>query len=197
MLIAGLGNRNITPDALGPESCSFILPTRHIGKDIQKSTGLGALRPVAVTAPGVLGQTGVETAEIIHGLVNSLSPCAVIVIDAFAARKLSRLGSTIQISDSGIVPGSGVGNSRSEISKNILGVPVISIGIPTVVDALTLANDIMQNNSESKNGENMIITPREIDLVISRGAKLIGMIINKALQPDISVSEMLELVSAD
>lgn len=197
VLTIGLGNENITPDALGPLSCSMILATRHITGEIAKSTGLGELRPSAVQSPGVLGQTGVETAEIIKGVVNQIKPAAVIVIDALAARKLSRLGCTVQMSDTGIIPGSGVGNSRTEISVKTLGVPVIAIGVPTVVDAKTLVSDITKNKTcISRENESMIITPREIDLVIGRAAKLVGMTVNRALQPHISTEEMMMLVTA-
>ena len=196
VLTVGLGNENITPDALGPRSCSVILATRHISGELAESVGLGNLRPSAVLAPGVLGQTGVETSEIIKGLVRTLNPSAVIVIDALAARRLSRLGCTVQMADSGIVPGSGVGNSRSAINIDTLGVPVISVGVPTVVDALTLVNDITGSDASSHPNlkENMIITSREIDLVIDRASKLVGMTINKALQPHISVDEMMMLM---
>ncbi|MCQ2470522.1 MAG: GPR endopeptidase [Clostridia bacterium] len=197
VLTVGLGNQNITPDALGPESCNLILATRHISGELAECAGLGSLRPSAVFSTGVLGQTGVETAEVIKGLVKLLNPCAVIVIDALAARRLSRLGCTVQMSDAGIIPGSGVGNRRSAINSSVLGVPVISIGVPTVVDALTLASDLsekeIEENDESKN---MIITPREIDLVISRGARLVALTVNKVLQPHISTDEMLSIVTS-
>ncbi|MBQ7596653.1 MAG: GPR endopeptidase [Clostridia bacterium] len=196
VLTVGLGNENITPDALGPESCSVILATRHISAELAKSAGLGDLRPSAVLSPGVMGQTGVESAEIIKSLVGFLDPAAVIVIDALAARRLSRLGCTVQMADSGIVPGSGVDNARSALNKETLGVPVISVGIPTVVDALTLANDITGSDRSDYPDfkENMIVTSREIDLVIGRASKLVGMTVNKALQPHVSVDEMLMLL---
>lgn len=199
VLTVGLGNDDITPDALGPLSCSMILATRHISGELSKSLGLGDLRSSAVFSPGVLGQTGVESAEVIKSLVDYLSPSAVVVIDALAARKLSRLGCTVQMSDSGISPGSGVGNARSEINSKTLGVPVISIGVPTVVDAATLVNDISgtQHSLDEKYEKDMIITPREIDLVISRAAKLVALTVNKALQPHISSGEMMVLVTAD
>ena len=199
VLSVGLGNEDITPDALGPLSCSMILATRHISGELAKSVGLGNLRPSAVISPGVLGQTGVETAEIIKGLAQRLKPSAVIVIDALAARRLSRLGCTVQMSDTGIIPGSGVGNSRCAINKKSLGVPVISLGVPTVVDAATLVRDVLENSGGTSNvdcGGDMIITPREIDLVISRASKLIALTVNKALQPHISAEEMLTLVTA-
>ncbi|MBQ8228057.1 MAG: GPR endopeptidase [Clostridia bacterium] len=197
VLTVGLGNENITPDALGPLSCSMVLATRHISGELARSVGLEGLRPSAVQSPGVLGQTGVESAEIIKGIVKQINPSAVIVIDALAARKLSRLGCTVQMSDTGIIPGSGVGNSRAEISKQTLGVPVISIGVPTVVDAKTLVHGIMGEETPlEEENQNMIITPREIDLVIDRAARLVGMAVNKALQPHISTEEMLMLVTA-
>lgn len=198
VLVAGLGNTDITPDAIGPESVSMILATRHLSRELAESIGLDSLRPVAGFTPGVLGRTGVETAESIRGIAETVKPSAVIVIDALAARRLSRLGNTIQMSDTGISPGSGVGNARSEISEKTLGVPVISVGIPTVVDAQTLVNDLTDNEKEISRKENreMIITPREIDLVVERASKLIGLSVNKALQPHLSVDEIMMLVDS-
>lgn len=195
VLVVGLGNTDITPDAIGPRSVDNILATRHIGKELSDSIGLGDLRPVAVFVPGVLGKTGVETAESVSGLVRTVNPSSVIVIDALAARRLRRLGNTVQMSDAGIVPGSGVGNSRAAINKESTGVPVISVGIPTVVDAQTLVSDLTDNEKEISREENksMIITPREIDLVVERASKIIGLAVNKALQPHLSVDEMLML----
>lgn len=195
ILAVGLGNTRITPDAVGPKSVSMVLATRHIGKELSDEIGLGELRSVAGFVPGVLGRTGLEAAESVKGLVGAVSPSAIIVVDALAARKLSRLGTTIQISDIGIIPGSGVGNARKEITERSVGVPVISVGIPTVVDVGTLVADLTGSNSEiPSESRDMIITPREIDIVIERASELIGMSINKALQPDISVDEMTMLV---
>ncbi len=195
ILAVGLGNTRITPDAVGPKSISMVLATRHIGKELSDEIGLGELRSVAGFVPGVLGRTGLEAAESVKGLVGAVSPSAIIVVDALAARKLSRLGTTIQISDIGIIPGSGVGNARKEITERSVGVPVISVGIPTVVDVGTLVADLTGSNSEiPSESRDMIITPREIDIVIERASELIGMSINKALQPDISVDEMMMLV---
>lgn len=196
VLVVGLGNTDITPDAIGPESVNMVLATRHITDELSKSIGLGELRPVAGFIPGVLGKTGIETAESIKGIAKSINPCAVIVIDALAARKLARLGNTIQMSDTGIIPGSGVGNARAAVNKETLGVPVISMGIPTVVDAQTLVNDLTDNETEISRKENkeMIITPREIDLVVERASKIIAVSINKALQPHLTVDEILMLV---
>lgn len=195
ILAVGLGNTRITPDAVGPKSVSMVLATRHIGKELSDEIGLGELRSVAGFVPGVLGRTGLEAAESVKGLVGAVSPSAIIVVDALAARKLSRLGTTIQISDIGIIPGSGVGNARKEITERSVGVPVISVGIPTVVDVGTLVADLTGSSSEiPSESRDMIITPREIDIVIERASELIGMSINKALQPDISVDEMMMLV---
>lgn len=197
VLVVGLGNTDITPDAVGPDSVSLVLATRHIGKELMESTGLGKLRPTAVFVPGVLGKTGVETAESIKGIAETVKPSAVIVIDALAARRLSRLGNTIQMSDTGIAPGSGVGNRRSSVSYDTIGVPVISIGIPTVVDAQTLVNDLTDRENQftgKSESREMIVTPREIDLVVDRAARLIGLSVNKALQPHLSVDEIMMLV---
>lgn len=195
ILAVGLGNTQITPDAVGPKSVSMVLATRHIGKELSDEIGLGELRSVAGFVPGVLGRTGLEAAESVRGLVGAVSPSAIIVVDALAARKLSRLGTTIQISDIGIIPGSGVGNARKEITERSVGVPVISVGIPTVVDVGTLVADLTGSHSEiPTESRDMIITPREIDIVVERASELIGMSINKALQPDISVDEMMMLV---
>ncbi|MBR5263017.1 MAG: GPR endopeptidase [Clostridia bacterium] len=196
VLVVGLGNTDITPDAVGPRSVSLVLATRHISAELSESVGLGKLRPVAGFVPGVLGKTGVETAESVKGLVQTVKPSAVIVVDALAARRLKRLGNTVQMSDTGITPGSGVGNSRAAIDRRTLGVPVISVGIPTVVDAQTLVSDLTDDKTEISREENkkMIITPREIDLVIERASGLIGLSINKALQPHLSVDEMMMLV---
>lgn len=195
VLAAGLGNSDITPDAVGPKSVSIILATRHLKSELINSLGLGELRSVAVLTPGVLGRTGIETAESIKGMAESVRPSAVIVIDALAARKLSRLGNTVQISDTGISPGSGVGNARSEITEKALGVPVISVGIPTVADAQTLVEDLTNGERSAENEENskMIVTPREIDIVVERASKLIGLAVNKALQPHLSIDEIMML----
>ncbi|MGN1457721.1 MAG: GPR endopeptidase [Acutalibacteraceae bacterium] len=204
VLVIGLGNVNITPDALGPKTASAVLATRHITGELARSTGLDRLRSVAVLSPGVLGQTGIETGELIISLIKRLEPSAVIAVDALASRSLARLGCTVQISDSGISPGTGVGNNRLSLNQKTMGVPVIGIGIPTVVDAATLASELFEgsniNFSELKSavsprGEKMIVTPSEIDLLIERASKLIGMAINCALQSEFSFDELISLVS--
>ncbi len=196
ILVAGLGNEQITPDALGPKCASLIFSTRHISKELQKSIGFESLRPVARIAPGVLGQNGIETGEILAGIIKQVSPAAIITVDALASRRLSRLGCTVQLCDTGITPGSGVGNARAEISSDTMGVPVISLGVPTVVDAATLAYDLTgTSGSLEKGGEKMMVTPREIDLIIERASKLVATAINSALQPDMNAEELYSLVS--
>ena len=148
VLVAGLGNIEITPDALGPKTASRILATRHISGEIARSTGLDRLRAVAVMNTGVTGQTGIETGELLLGVIGRIRPSALIVVDALASRRLERLGCTVQISDTGISPGAGVGNHRARIDRDTMGVPVIAIGVPTVVDALTLAFDLLEINDE-------------------------------------------------
>jgi spore protease len=140
VLIVGLGNWNVTPDALGPKVISSLMVTRHLLEYVPEQVDNG-VRPVCAVAPGVLGITGIETGEIIKGIVERVKPQLIIAIDALASRKMDRVSTTIQIADTGISPGSGVGNKRMEISKNTLGIPVIAIGVPTVVDAATMAND--------------------------------------------------------
>jgi len=204
VLIVGLGNELITPDALGPKCIDFVLATRHISSELAQAIGLGNLRAVAGISPGVLGQTGIETGEIIAGVSRNIKPSAIITVDALASRKLSRLGCTVQISDTGITPGSGVGNSRKSINKELLGVDVISIGVPTVVDGETLAYDLLGEelvNKEdvreiiSPEGKRMVVTPREIDVMIERASRLVGMAINRALHPEISCEDILSLVT--
>lgn len=200
ILVVGLGNSGITPDALGPQVIGKILATRHIGAELAESIGLGSLRKVSAIAPGVMGQTGIETGEIVSALVKHIQPVAVIVVDALAAREIERLGCTIQISDSGISPGSGVLNARKELCEKTLGVPVFSIGVPTVVDATTMAYDLLDEKQIEKkrelfdsSGSQMMVTPREIDLLIGHGAKFISLAINKALQPELSLEDITYL----
>lgn len=139
-LIVGLGNWNVTPDALGPIVCENVLITRHLYQ-LQPEHVEEGYRPVSAIAPGVMGLTGIETSDIIAGVVKESKPDFIIAIDALASRSIERVNSTIQISDTGIHPGSGVGNKRKELSKETLGIPVIAIGVPTVVDAVTIASD--------------------------------------------------------
>lgn len=193
ILVAGLGNDEITPDALGPKFARLILATRHLSEELTRSAGLPELRPVSVVTPGVLGKTGVETGEIISGVVGSVKPAAVVTVDALAARRLSRLGCTVQFADTGITPGSGVGNSRREVNEATLGVPVIAIGVPTVVDAATLVSDLGGSPTDGEAAQ-MMVTPREIDLMIDRAASLLALAVNSALQKELSHEDILMLV---
>ena len=198
-LVCGLGNDAITPDALGPKVIEETLATRHISGALAKEAGLEGLRPVAAITPGVLGRTGIKTSEIVEGIVSKITPGCLIVIDALAARALDRLGCTVQISDVGITPGSGVGGMRGEISRATLGIPVIAIGVPTVVDARTMAYDLIGRSEEKTpdgwEGETMMVTPKEIDLLVARAAKVISKGINLALQPELSSSDLDSLTA--
>ena len=221
-LVVGLGNWQVTPDALGPKVTQGIMVTRHL-KTVMPEVMDDSVRPVCSIAPGVLGVTGVETVEIIKGVVERVKPDVVICIDALAARRVERVNNTIQIGDTGISPGAGVGNNRKQINEENLGVKVIAIGVPTVVDAVTIANDTIDlvvdsliNNSESGNefykmlknlnrtekgalirevlsakslGE-MIVTPKDIDLVIESLAKIISNGINIAVQPNMDMEDI-------
>ncbi len=139
-LVVGLGNWNVTPDSLGPKVISHLMVTRHVFEYLPDQVDQG-VSPVCAISPGVLGITGIETGEIIEGIVSRIKPDRVIAIDALASRRMDRINSTIQIADTGISPGSGVGNKRKELNRETLGVPVIAIGVPTVVDAATMASD--------------------------------------------------------
>lgn len=204
VLVVGLGNIKITPDALGPKTASQVLATRHISGELARSTGLDRLRPVAVLTTGVTGQTGIETGEYIASIVKKIRPTAVVAIDALASRRLERLGCTLQISDTGISPGAGVGNHRTKINQETMGVPVVAIGVPTVVDAATMALDLLTVESEKQSselmskvtpkGRAMVVTPKEIDLLIDRAAKLISMSLNSALHEDFDIPQLLSLL---
>lgn len=185
VLVVGVGNENITADSLGPKTNDYVLATRHILPDLQKSLDADDLFNVATVTTGVLGETGIETAEIVKGIVRQISPDCVIAVDALAASSAERLGTTIQFSDTGISPGSGVGNHRDEISSTTVGVPVIAIGIPTVVSTGVISGD---------GSDTAFVTPREIDRITEQGAKLIGMGINVCLQKSLSVSDLSALV---
>ena len=191
VLVAGLGNRDITPDAIGPWTAEKILATRHLQNELEDDEAdfLKTLRPVSCLAGGVLGQTGIETAELITAICREIKPSAVIAVDALACSDVERLGTTIQISDSGISPGSGVANSRKELSAASLGIPVIAIGIPTVVDMHTIVRSF-GDVEIPESTPNMMVTPRNIDRLAERGAELIACGINLALQPTMTFSDV-------
>ena len=193
VLVVGLGNEAITPDAFGPRAASMVLATRHIRGEFARAAGLTDLRPVAVLRHDVLGYTGMESAEQAAAVCSQIAPAAVIAVDALAAGSLSRLGCTVQLSDSGIAPGSGVGNARLPLGEQQLGVPVIGIGVPTVVDAVTVAQELTGTDggeAVSPRGNAMMVTPREIDLLVARAARLVAMAVNAALQPAYSPRDL-------
>ena len=194
VLIAGLGNRMITPDAIGPQTADHVIATRHL---VAQSPAIFAdWRPVSALAPGVLGQTGVETGEVICGVLDRVRPAAVIAVDALAAGRLSRLLRTVQLADTGITPGAGVGNARAALNKETLGVPVIAVGVPTVVDGATLAHEISSQLDEphcealDDLSQPVMITTRDIDREVADISRMIGYAINMALHPHLSVADI-------
>ena len=200
VLVIGLGNGAMTPDAIGPLTADNVLVTRHLIAAMPKH--FSGFRPVAVQRTGVLGTTGVESAEAVRGLVEQVQPALVIAIDALASRRVGRVCTTVQLSDTGIIPGSGVGNHRAALNQETLGVPVFSIGIPTVVDAATLVADLLEESGitdidEDKlrgNQQNLMVTPRDIDQQVRDLSKVVGYGINWALQ-DLEIEEINALLS--
>ena len=188
VLVAGLGNRFITPDALGPGAHRNILVTRHLVREMPEQ--FGYLRPVASLAAEVLGNTGVESGEVVRAVCERIQPACVIAVDALASRSMERLCRTVQISDAGIAPGSGVGNHRFALNEESLGVPVIAIGVPTVVDAATLAADLTGQDKRPEEGRTLMVTPRDIDRQVADLSKLLGYGISLALQPQMTVAEL-------
>lgn len=183
--VVGLGNRAITPDAVGPHTMESVLATRHL-RD-QAGDLFSELRPVCVLSPGVLGTTGIEAARMVQAVAADLRPDVVIAVDALACSEPERLCRTIQITDTGITPGSGVGNDREALNRESLGVPVIAVGVPTVMDIRTV--------SDSDALEGLFVTPRDIDTTVSDFSKLTGYAINLALQPELSISDLDLLLS--
>lgn len=186
ILVVGLGNRDITPDALGCEVVSKIIITNHMKKHAPELLG-GGMRAVCAIAPGVLGTTGMESLEITKGVTEKLEPDLIIVIDALAAADFSRISTTFQLSDAGISPGSGVGNNRDAFTSEALGAKVIAIGVPTVVDAKSVCEC-------EKEGEPMMVTPRDIDLVIERCSKTVANAINLAIHEGLTLKDIEEYV---
>lgn len=194
VLIAGLGNRMITPDAIGPQTADHVIATRHL---VAQSPAVFAdWRPVSALAPGVLGQTGVETGEVICGVLDRVRPAAVIAVDALAAGRLSRLLRTVQLADTGITPGAGVGNARAALNEETLGVPVIAVGVPTVVDGATLAHEISSQLGQpacealDDLSQPVMITTRDIDREVADISRMIGYAVNMALHPHLSVADI-------
>ena len=219
VLVVGLGNRNITPDALGPQVIRKLMVTRHLLEYIPEEIDEG-IRPVCAISPGVLGTTGMETGEIVRGVTDKIKPDAVLVIDALAARSIDRISTTVQICDTGISPGAGVGNKRKALDKSTLGVPVIAIGVPTVIDAATITADTLKmasDNEKAKGKDNyfghlasldpderyavlkealpealsgFMVTPKEVDLFLERVSRVVANGINLALHKNITFSDI-------
>lgn len=221
VLVVGLGNWKATPDSLGPKVVNRLLITRHLHDYVPRELA-GKLRPVSAMAPGVLGTTGMETKDIIEGICARLNPDLVIAVDALAARSVDRILTTIQLSNAGIHPGSGVGNRRAGLNMLTLGRPVIALGVPTVVSAVTIAldaidalADYLENKGQrpefleglseeqkrqlidevlSPMGTNLMVTPKEIDMYVEELAVLLSGSINAALHPGISEEQISEYI---
>ena len=200
VLVVGLGNAAMTPDAVGPLTADSVLVTRHLISAMPRQ--FAGFRPVSVVRTGVLGTTGVESAEAVAGVAEQVQPAAIIAVDALASRRRERVCATVQLSDTGITPGSGVGNHRAALNRETLGVPVIAVGIPTVVDAATLAADLLEeagvehiDADRLRQGQgNMMVTPRDIDAQVRDLSKVVGYGINWALQ-DLDVEDITALLS--
>ena len=196
VLVVGLGNQAITPDNIGPGAVNHTLATRHLVEQVPEH--FGHFRPVAALAAGVLASTGVESSELVRAVTDRIKPACVIAIDALASRSLKRVCTTIQLADTGITPGSGVGNHRSALNRETLGVPVIALGVPTVVDVATLCADVLTEagkgdlEPEALNGvgSGLMVTPRDIDQSAADLAKVIGFGVNLALQDGLSVEDL-------
>lgn len=183
-IVIGLGNRSITPDRLGPAVADKVIATRHIHR-LAKDIDVSSMAETSVLTTGVMGQTGIEAAEIAKAVADRIRPDVAIVIDALACCEYESLGSCIQLCDTGISPGSGVENARAEFSRATLGAPTVAIGVPTVMDARSLC--------DSEQYGDMFITPRSIDTLIERTSSLIALSVNLALYPDMTAEEILSL----
>lgn len=198
VLVAGLGNREVTPDAIGPLTADHILVTRHMVAAVPET--FGEFRPVSATVPGVLGTTGVESAETVRALVERIGAAAVIAVDALAARDTGRLCSTLQISNTGISPGSGIGNRRNALDQKTIGCPVIALGVPSVTDAATMASDLFQRAGMEVEEEQlrkvstgMIVTSGDIDRRVREIARVLAYAINGALHEGLTLEELTDL----
>lgn len=196
VLVVGLGNRSITPDAVGPKVAEHTMATRHLVTQMPEH--FGSFRPVAAISAGVLGTTGMESSEMVKGVVDELKPTCVIAVDSLASRSLDRVCTTIQLADTGIIPGSGVGNHRAALNQETLGVPVYAVGVPTVVDGATLCADLLAEAGKGDlepemlrgAGADLFVTPRDIDSSVADLAKVIGYGLNLALQPGLSIPDI-------
>ncbi|MBO4885097.1 MAG: GPR endopeptidase [Clostridia bacterium] len=212
VLVAGLGNRTVTPDSLGPLTVDRTLVTRHLYAERPELTSKG-MTPVCAVAPGVLGVTGVETSEMLRAIAQAVKPRAVVAVDSLAARAVSRVAGTVQLTDTGIRPGSGVGNRRAALTAETLGAPVLAVGVPMVIDATTIARDAFEMLSGDGGGPErekaleamtqellagalgeMIVTPREVDDLVSDAAAMLAGGINRALHPGLSEQDILTMM---
>lgn len=221
-LVVGLGNWRATPDAVGPRVVEKLLVTRHL-QGMLPPEARGKVHGVAAIAPGVLGTTGIETQEIIRGVVEKIRPSAVVVVDALAARSLNRLATTVQLADSGISPGSGIGNTRRVLNQETLGVPVIALGIPTVVSAATIGYETLDLLSAQLKGKaalfdllneftpaerealisevlqpavgNLVVTPKEVDDLVEGAARLVAGALNGALNGDLTLDDIYKFLA--
>lgn len=198
-LVLGLGNRAVTPDLIGPLCVDHLLVTRHLVEQVPEH--FGDLRPVAAAAPGVLASTGMESCLVAQALAAQLKPACVVVVDALASRSLERLCRTVQLSDTGVIPGSGVGNHRHPLNRETLGVPVFTVGAPTVVDGATLALDLLEragrpapDRADLPAGEGFFVTPREVDQRTADLGKALGYAVSMALNPSLTVEELTMLL---
>lgn len=198
VLVVGLGNRDITPDAVGPLAHDYLLVTRHLIDQMPEV--FGSFRPVAALSAGVLGTTGIESVALTRAVAREVEPACIIAIDALAARSLKRLCATVQVSDTGIAPGSGVGNHRGALNRESLGIPVIAVGVPTVVEVDTLVRDVLGEAGQeglepralSQSGG--FVTTRDIDEQVAQWGKLIGYAVDLALQKGLSQEDLEGLI---
>ncbi len=188
VLVVGLGNQGVTPDAIGPKVQGMMAVTRHLVSQVPEH--FAHLRPVSAVSAGVLGTTGVESSELVLGITQQTQPACVIAVDALASRSLERVCRSIQLADTGITPGSGVGNHRGRLDESSLGRPVIAIGVPTVVEGATLVADLLGEDSCPVEGGDFFVTPKEIDSQVAKLSKLIAYGINLALNPSLTVEDL-------
>ena len=192
-LVAGLGNRFITSDAVGPGVLRHVMATRHLADTLPEY--FSSLRRVAAVTPGVLGITGIESATLIQGVVREIRPDFLVVIDALAAGSAERLLTTVQITDTGLVPGGGVGNAREGLTREKLGIPVIAVGIPTVIYASSLLPEGVASPADSSPFGDLVVTPREIDEAVEELSRLVGYALDLALHPGMTLSDVAAFLS--
>lgn len=194
ILVCGLGNRELAADAVGVIAVENVLVTHHIKENDEKLFASSGFFDISAISPGVMARTGMESADVVKGIVERLRPDVVIAIDSLAAREASRLARTIQLSDTGIAPGSGVGNRRAAFDKDYIGVPVVAVGVPTVVDTATLVHDALAEQQIDETTlmslSGLFVSPKEIDGIVGNVGRIIGYAINRAFHGDFSYEEM-------